>query len=77
MLKIDFQKPNFFSESGPGKHFQDSGIRAIDSPHKITPYGSFLEKNFPVKIHVKKPENYGTTQHIRNSHALPESGKMY
>ena len=37
MLRIDFQKPNFFSESGPGKHFQGSGIRAIDSPHKITP----------------------------------------
>ena len=36
MLRIDFQKSNFFSESGPGKHFQGSGIRAIDSPHKIT-----------------------------------------
>jgi hypothetical protein len=37
-------------ESGSGEHFQGSGTRAIDSPHKITPKGSFLEKIFGPKI---------------------------
>src|SRR3569833_2186520 len=30
-------KTQFFPKSGSEKHFQDSGMRAIDSPHKITP----------------------------------------
>ena len=34
-----------FPESGSRKHFQDSGMRAIDSPHKITPRGLLVKKN--------------------------------
>ena len=44
MLRIDFQQPNFFSESGPGKHFQGSGIRAIDFSHNITSIRVISEK---------------------------------
>jgi hypothetical protein len=39
-------KTPIFPESGSGKHFQASGMRAIDSPHKITPRESiFREKS--------------------------------
>jgi hypothetical protein len=40
-------KTQFFPESGSGKHFQDEGMHAIDSPHKITPI-YHLRINFPV-----------------------------
>ena len=40
-----------FPESGPRKHFHASGMRAIDSPHKITRKKSLFErKNFSTEI---------------------------
>jgi hypothetical protein len=39
---------NPFPESG--KHIQDSGIRAPDSPHKITPKGVIFRKKIFEKI---------------------------
>ena len=35
-----------FSESGAGTHFQASGMRAIDSPHEITPKNMILREKF-------------------------------
>jgi hypothetical protein len=37
-------KTQFFPETGPWKHFQDSGMRAIDSPHRITSIGAIFRK---------------------------------
>ena len=37
---------NFFPESGSGKRFQDLGMRAIDSPHKIRGNRVIFRKNF-------------------------------
>ena len=31
------QYPHFFPESGPGKHFHGSKMRAIDPSHRKTP----------------------------------------
>jgi hypothetical protein len=43
-MTIFASKTQFFPESGSRKHFQDSGMRTIDSPHKITSYGVVFEK---------------------------------
>ena len=42
-------------DSGSRKHFHSSGVRAIDSPHQITPKGSLVKKilkNFFEKMHT-------------------------
>jgi hypothetical protein len=36
---FSLQNPKFIFESGSGKHFQGSGMRAIVSSHKITLIG--------------------------------------
>ena len=41
---FSLQCTDSFSESGSRKHFQGSGMRAIDSPHKITPRGLLVKK---------------------------------
>jgi hypothetical protein len=46
-------KTQFFPESGSGKHFQGSGMRAIDSPHKITPRGVIFRT-----IYFRVPKNH-------------------
>ena len=70
IFKFSLQYPNPFPESGSGMHFQDSGIRAIDSPCKITPksrdrhafseldssIGKTLQKRFRIEIcAIKNP----------------------
>jgi hypothetical protein len=56
-MAIFASKTQFFTESGSGKHFQGSGMRAIDSPHKITPYGIIFERilrnKFSILDHVQ------------------------
>jgi hypothetical protein len=49
-IKVTFL--HFSPESGSGKRFHASGMRAIDSPHKITPNGSFSKKIFPASDFV-------------------------
>jgi hypothetical protein len=46
-------KTQFFPESGSGKHFQGSGMHAIDSPHKITPRGVIFRT-----IRFRIPKNH-------------------
>ena len=41
---FSLQCTDSFPESGSKKHFQGSGMRAIDSPHKITPRGLLVKK---------------------------------
>jgi hypothetical protein len=43
-MTIFASKTQFFPESGLGKNFQGSEMRAIDSLHKITPYGVIFEE---------------------------------
>ena len=49
---VIFKKPKFFSASG--KHFQDSGMRAIDSPHKIRGNRVIFRKKFFLTITPNK-----------------------
>jgi hypothetical protein len=44
MFDFRFNTPTPFSESGSGKHFQDSGMRGIDFSHKITPIKVIFKK---------------------------------
>ena len=46
IFRFSLQYTNFFPESGSRKHFQDSGMRAIDFPHEITPRNMILRQKF-------------------------------
>src|SRR6478752_5569539 len=46
MLNFRFNTHSYFPESGSGKHFQASEMRAIDSPHEITPRNMILREKF-------------------------------
>ena len=39
-----FNTHTYFPESGSGKRFQASGMRTIDSSHKISPHRVIFEK---------------------------------
>src|SRR3569833_814013 len=43
-MDFRFNTHIYFPESGSRKRFQGSGMRAIDSPHKITPRRSLVNK---------------------------------
>src|SRR4051794_37798764 len=46
MLNFRFNTHSYFPESGSGKRFQASRMRAIDSPHEITPRNIILREKF-------------------------------
>ena len=46
MLDFRFNIHSYFPESESGKRFQASGMRAIDSPHKITLRNMILREKF-------------------------------
>src|SRR3954465_4963214 len=46
MLDFRFNTRSYFPESGSGKRFQASGMRAIDFPHEITPRNMILREKF-------------------------------
>ena len=48
MFDFRFNTPTSFPESGSKKRFHASGVRAIDSPHKIAPKGYLLKKIFDI-----------------------------
>ena len=59
-----FNKNTHFPESGTEKPFQASGMRAIDSPHEITPRNKILREKFPnfsifASIHTSTSLNQG------------------
>ena len=44
-MTIFVLKTQFFPESGSGKHFHGSGMRSIDSLHKVIPRWIIFRKN--------------------------------
>ena len=59
-----FTSIHIFPESGSRKHFQDSGMRAIDSPHETTPRNMILREKFQIfsifaSIHTSISLNQG------------------
>ena len=64
MLDFRFNTHSYFPELGSRKHFQYSGMRAIDSPHEITPRNMILREklqNFSIfaSIHTSFSLNQG------------------
>ena len=64
MLDFRFNTHSYFPESGSRKHFHVSGMRAIDSPHEITPRNMILREKFLSKFfdfrfntHIYFPES--------------------
>ena len=52
LVHFHFVTHNPFPESGSKKHCQDSGMRTIDSPYKITPIGVIFKKIFWKNYHI-------------------------
>jgi hypothetical protein len=60
MLDFRFDTHSYFHESGSRKHFQDSGMRAIDSPHEIIyDFEGEISKFFDFRFntHIYFPES--------------------
>jgi hypothetical protein len=66
MFDFRFNTYSYFPESGLRKHFQNSGMHAIDSPHEITPRYDFEGK-------ISKIFDFRFNTHIY----FPESGKRF
>jgi hypothetical protein len=63
----------YFPESASGKHFQASGMRATDFPHKISSIWvtlGFLKKNFGSKTHEKIAQIPAFLVHPVNDYTL-------
>ena len=53
-------------ESGSGKHFQASGIRAIDSPHWITLNGGVKRRDYSLKKNFLPKQPIQVYNHAKN-----------
>jgi hypothetical protein len=52
-----FDTHSYFPELGSRKHFQASGMRTIDTSHKISPNRVTFEKNFEFKKQKNRPNS--------------------
>ena len=71
-IEAKIQHVLIYPESGSGKRFQASRMRAIDSPHEITPRNMILREKFQkffdfrFNTHIYLPES-GSRKHFHAS----------
>ena len=75
MFDFRFNTHSYFPESGSGKRFQAPGMRAIDSPHEITPKNMILREKFQnfsifASIHTSISLNQGQHFHALGMRAI-------
>jgi hypothetical protein len=64
LVHFHFVTHNLFPESGSNKRFQDSEMRTIDSPYKITPIGVILGKNYHIILGPSPNSHMGVARAV-------------